>query len=138
MCTNKRYITNVHGRKLLVNCGHCPACLQEKANRRAYKIKCHSAPDNVCLFVGLTYTNDFVPYFKKSEFSNVDIYESDGSLPNIDAGDLCRDVPIYRDFDYNRVTGKVSCGQIDTITVPFYDSDSVSSFKSLNQRSSDS
>ena len=37
MCTHRRYITNPYARnkRVLVDCGHCPSCLQKKADAKA-------------------------------------------------------------------------------------------------------
>ena len=40
MCTNLRWIRNKYtDTRILVTCGHCKACLQEKANKRATRLK---------------------------------------------------------------------------------------------------
>ena len=63
MCTNCRYIKNKYGTSILVKCGHCPACLQEKAINRANRIRnTYNNDDFVPLFVTLTYNNHSVPY----------------------------------------------------------------------------
>lgn len=64
MCTHKQKIYNPYLRKhIYVDCGHCPACLQQKANRRANKIRCHAPADTLPYFITLTYANDYIPYF---------------------------------------------------------------------------
>lgn len=67
MCTNKRYITNSYGKRLLVKCGHCDACKQEKAFKIAFRIKNTMSKDYLPLFVTLTYDNRFVPYIRYEE-----------------------------------------------------------------------
>lgn len=68
MCTNQRWITNRYtGNKIYVKCGHCKACLQEKANRRAQRIKNEFTSDRIILFVGLTYDRDSCPYILESD-----------------------------------------------------------------------
>lgn len=63
MCTNLKRVYNKYVNKyLLVNCGKCEACQQEKASRRANRIRSSLSPGEICLFVTLTYHNDFVPY----------------------------------------------------------------------------
>lgn len=70
MCTNKRFIWN--GRhKILVSCGHCPACLQKRANRKARLIRTHQPNDSICLFVTLTYRNDSIPYVRLNDLNDV-------------------------------------------------------------------
>lgn len=64
MCNHKRKIYNPYLRKhLYVDCGHCPACEQQKANRRANKIRCHAPANTIPYFITLTYANDYIPYF---------------------------------------------------------------------------
>lgn len=68
MCTNKKEITLVNGRKLFVKCGYCDSCMQEKANRqRRYIINEMGAIGYITLFVTLTYSNEFIPFVKKSD-----------------------------------------------------------------------
>ena len=44
MCTNQREIVNKYtGHRLYVKCGHCPACLQEKAAYRVSRIKAQNS-----------------------------------------------------------------------------------------------
>lgn len=96
MCTNSFYVYNKYAHKrLLVPCGHCPACLQAKANRRATRIRNHSSKDKVCFFVTLTYSNASVPYFKMDDLRKFEsqFFENPESVDPI---------PIYRDFDYRK------------------------------------
>lgn len=44
------------------NCGRCPACLQQKADRRARRIQAHHPKGTKCYFITLTYSNEYVPY----------------------------------------------------------------------------
>ena len=70
MCVNKSWIVNrYNGNSYFVNCGHCPACIQEKAIRRTNRIHNHYS-DTVSLdylFVTLTYSNDYIPYIYRPE-----------------------------------------------------------------------
>lgn len=63
MCTNLQRVYNryIH-RTLLVDCGKCPACQQAKADRRASRIRNTLGKSEICLFVTLTYQNEFCPY----------------------------------------------------------------------------
>lgn len=62
MCVNRKEIINPYSHKLLVvDCGHCPACLQAKANKRARRIK-EQLQDHDNYFVTLTYDSRFAPY----------------------------------------------------------------------------
>lgn len=76
MCTHRHWIYNKYaGRKILVNCGHCEACKQEKAAYRANRIRHNLRPGQIALFGTLTYAPDYLPYFVRSEFSNGCDYE---------------------------------------------------------------
>ena len=69
MCTHQKYIYNKYIHKtILVKCGKCEACQQEKAARRASRIRNNCSFGLVPLFITLTYTNDYVPYLRYSEF----------------------------------------------------------------------
>ena len=68
MCTNSRFIWNPYARKkILVKCGKCDACKQEKALARSTRIRNNVTSGTIALFITLTYTNDYVPYVKKSD-----------------------------------------------------------------------
>ena len=83
MCTNQRLIHNRYtGRSLYVKCGSCPACQQEKANKRASRIRSNRTPDKMAWFVHLTYLNECVPYIKLNDLL---------SRPDR--------IPVYRDYD---------------------------------------
>lgn len=76
MCTHQTLIRNPYtGIRMLVNCGKCEACLQEKADKRASRIRNHvnqfGVPVYDCLFVTLTYSNLFIPYILKGELQNM-------------------------------------------------------------------
>lgn len=90
MCTHKLLVHNKRtGRLQYVNCGHCKACLQEKANKRTKRIRNHEqSSGRICLFITLTYDNKFIPYFRPSEVK------------------YNHPLTIYRDVDirYKRVT----------------------------------
>lgn len=71
MCTKQRFIRNhITGQELLVKCGHCPACLQEKAIARSNRIRNHYCDDIQAAFVTLTYNNNCVPYIKLDDLFN--------------------------------------------------------------------
>lgn len=68
MCVNSRYIYNPYSRKsVLVKCGKCECCQQEKAVLRSNRIRNNVMQGTLTLFITLTYTNDYVPYVKRSE-----------------------------------------------------------------------
>ena len=89
-----RQIWNPYSRKkVLVKCGKCEACQQEKALARANRIRNNVTDGTIALFVTLTYSNDFVPYVKKEDIKNCTI-----------------DLPVYRRCDgryvFDRHSGK--------------------------------
>lgn len=87
MCTHKSKIYNPFTKQtFFVNCGHCPACMMEKANSRLRRIKNSLEDGMVSLFITLTYAPDFLPYIKPDE-----VYEG---MPYLS---------IYRDFDMRKV-----------------------------------
>lgn len=100
MCLNKHWIYNHYsGKKVLVDCGKCDACLQKKANARTRRIKNNYKKGYISLFVTLTYASVYLPYIRKS-----DIFEK-GSLTSKDIVDI----PVYRNasarFTYSRYKG---------------------------------
>lgn len=87
MCTYSKYIYNRYlNKSILVSCGKCPACLQQKANARAMRIRNHNYNSCLALFLTLTYDNKFVPYVERDVLSKVIV------------SDNYYDIPIYRDF----------------------------------------
>lgn len=94
MCVNQRYIKNCYGKEILVKCGHCSACLQEKAIARTNRIRNTISVDTVPLFLTLTYRNECIPYIKHFE-----VVDNNG-LYNL----RCN---VYRDSSpvYERVNG---------------------------------
>ena len=89
MCTHCRTVYNPYSRRtLLVKCGKCPSCLQEKAFARARRIKNNLDDGMICLFFTLTYANDYLPYIDR-----MDLYED------------CfhEDVAIYRNASIRKV-----------------------------------
>lgn len=87
MCINKRWIRNSYtNKKIFVKCGHCPACLVEKARHRAGRIKNNVYPDEVCLFLTLTYANDCMPYVYLKDLLNQE-----------------HDLKVYRDSRVRRI-----------------------------------
>lgn len=86
MCTNKYWTKNIYtGRLVLSNCGKCKACLQEKADARAKRIRNTVADGYSMLFVNLDYDNKYVPYIKRQDIFNV----------------CCRNAPfVYVNRDY--------------------------------------
>ena len=116
MCTNQREIINKYtGHKLYVKCGHCPACLQEKASYRVQRIKANDSPDTEPLMVTLTYARHDCPYVKRDEAYKF----SRGELKTLS---VYRDT-FYRkvrfnssyDIKYKKVVGEHKLADIDLI-----------------------
>lgn len=95
MCINKKWIINPYNNeRLFVKCGHCPACIQEKANHQASKIRSHAKNGWLPLFVHLTYSNECVPY----------VYKSDLYLSPDKSFRLHQDsIRVYRDSENRRI-----------------------------------
>lgn len=78
MCTNRRWIYNPYSRRsVLVSCGKCEACLQEKACARSNRIRHEVSSGTIALFITLTYTNDYVPFIYEEDikpFTDINIY----------------------------------------------------------------
>ena len=71
MCTNTQLVYNKYIKRFVrVNCGHCPACQQAAANKRAARIRNNASYGTLPLSVTLTYSNDFVPHVKLDEVSS--------------------------------------------------------------------
>lgn len=86
MCLYQRYIKNPYtGKDVYVKCGHCKACLQEKAARRTSRIRNNVSSGQTALFVTLTYANMFVPYVRRSDLKSFEY-----------------SVPVYRDASIRR------------------------------------
>lgn len=85
MCTNQKWILNKYtGQRIFVKCGHCEACLQEKAMMRASKIKSNYNGKDLVMIVTLTYDRLSCPYivfydgykFSHNELDELKIYRS--------------------------------------------------------------
>lgn len=126
MCVNKRWITNKYnGQRLYVSCGHCPACLQQKADARAKRIKANYPDTNdgtIAIMFTLSYANKFVPYilpqdidewrkFRDAEISRGLIKDSFFGYKGLKEDELCFShdslrLDIYRDYSCRLVRGK--------------------------------
>ena len=94
MCTNKRWITNRYtGDKILCDCGHCKSCLQQKAARRATRIRNEYSGDVFCYFATLTYDRMACPYILHSDV----LEKSDNDFFVL---------PVYRDFEVKWIPSK--------------------------------
>lgn len=83
MCTHQRYVLNpyIH-KRILVPCGHCEACVQQKAVLRTNKIRNQYDEKKVFLFGHLTYSRFACPFVYLEDIR----HSTDGSR-----------LPIYRD-----------------------------------------
>lgn len=79
-----------------VNCGHCPACLSEKANRRSSLISATHPDNTICYFVTLTYSNDFLPYVKIDDLYDAYYLYSQSRLCDDSLGHSPFICPVYR------------------------------------------
>ena len=146
MCTHKKWISNKYGKRILVKCGHCPACLQEKAIKRASRIKNNYKSGQIVLFVTLTYRNDCIPYFYASDFYRAERYQAqyDNIVLHEKAGEYYRRVPVIRDCSVRlvrrgssyqskltRIHGYNLLGDVSIPDFGYYD------FKYLNNQSCD-
>ena len=63
MCTHKRYVLNpyIH-KRILVDCGKCEACQQEKAIMRTNRIRNEYDDNHIMLFATLTYDRSSCPF----------------------------------------------------------------------------
>lgn len=69
-----RFIFNPYSQKqVLVKCGKCDACQQEKAMKRANRIRNNISDGTIPLFITLTYANDYVPYMLRSDLLSSDL-----------------------------------------------------------------
>lgn len=114
---------------MYVKCGHCPACLQEKAAKRVRRIKDTTRDDLVCIMVALTYSRNTAPYVDRNE-----AYEFvNARLPKLNVYRDCsvRKVRKPSDWnDYNQVY-KFNNSRVILDTVEFDLDSSLSNTKDL-------
>lgn len=129
MCTNTHTIYNPYIRRhILVNCGRCPACIQDKADARAARIRNNVSKDTIDYFVTLTYKNKYIPTIKRSDFlpsSTAVIYRhkspfsKDSKKRDFPIGSVdITYLPLGFDEKFLRVPENYHYG--DNISVPFY------------------
>ena len=58
------------GKRFLAKCGQCKSCMQEKAMKKAGRIKNEYDPNKIVLFVTLTYDRCSCPFIKQSDLDN--------------------------------------------------------------------
>lgn len=101
---------------MFVKCGHCPACQQEKANKRSARIRNQQRgySDRVFLFFGLTYSNKYVPFIDTKQIEDYlpdvperyyDKYTHSWKNVDLDKLRVFAHVPMYRNYNcqYERV-----------------------------------
>ncbi len=60
-CLNPQRVYNTKGEEIVVPCRCCRACLMNKANKMTFQCSLEEEDSKYCIFVTLTYANDFVP-----------------------------------------------------------------------------
>lgn len=121
MCTNKTWITTDRGRKILVPCGHCPACLQQKAAVRSSRIRNNSSPYYVPLFLTLTYRNNSCPYILRSDLENpLNIKQNIDYVSYIDAP-VSKNNPLSPDLKLYKNMSARMCSHPDNMVKYFRD-----------------
>lgn len=109
MCKYSKRIFNpyIH-RHLLVPCGKCPACQQEKANKRARRINNHKVQGECILFVTLTYKNEYIPYILRSDVNILRYDALDPIVSSVNDFDVSSSfhVPVYRNKRHRLFHGK--------------------------------
>ena len=135
MCQNYKYVHNKYLHKsILVPCGKCKSCQQQKANFRAMRIRNHY-DGKLCLFVTLTYDNRFVPYIETHRLVNISPYTGCFNVPD----DEKYRIPVYRDFTYRSYRGKDIIKPSRQLLTQFHTSEFVPycySVPELNKKSS--
>lgn len=117
MCTNQRLIfTKYSKRPMYVKCGHCPACLQEKAAKRVKRIHDNTTDNLVVLMVALTYSRGTAPFILRSD---AELF-AEGKLDTLNVYRECtirkvRKPSNYDDYNqvYKRVNKRVLLDSID-------------------------
>lgn len=96
MCVSQRWIINKYdGSKHFVKCGQCEACKQEKALDRTNRVKSEfNSSGRICVFVTLSYADQYVPYIYKEDLYNfVDSIEIKSNIKITN-----QTLPVYRRF----------------------------------------
>ena len=119
MCINQKLIyTKYSKRPMYVKCGHCKACLQEKAAKRVKRIHDTNSDDMVCTMVALTYSRGTAPFVYRS-----DAYAfSQGLLDKLPVYRSCsirkvRKPANFNDYNqvYKRVDKEIKLDDIDFV-----------------------
>ena len=98
MCQNMTWVkTPKMHHPVLVKCGRCKACQQEKANHRTMRIRNNHKKGQIALFVTLTYQNKYIPYVNIKDVH--ECYKFFDCNPSRDVYHLS----VMRDFTCRRV-----------------------------------
>lgn len=125
MCVNGKWIINKYTHKeVFVKCGHCPACLQEKAGVLASRIRQHTSLYGIPFFVTLTYDRISCPFIRLS-----DINSDEECLPVYRHYSVRRDKETHKDV---RKKGDVVLTDVFNFKNEFSDLGSLRSLKHLS------
>ena len=124
MCTHLKYIYNKYlHERVLVPCGKCPACLQQKADARAFKIRSSQPTGTTCLFVTLTYNNDFLPVIRKDSirsYADIPVYRRNGGVFDIIGTVHLKDLDDITKTDITRTKSPNGYHSKDYIGIVYY------------------
>lgn len=115
-CLRPRRVRNKYtGEVFTVGCGTCPACLTRLANKASYMCSLQEADYKYCMFVTLTYSDDYIPLMRlETEFThqNVDSLVTDG-VSVFQTYDCVDVTPRFDKKIFGEVVAKCNC-------TPFY------------------
>lgn len=98
MCTNQRLVHSPYmKRPMFVKCGRCPACMQEKAQKRVNRIHNTANDDFVCFMVALTYSQHCAPYVLRSDVESL----VHGDVQSINIYRDCKIRKVRKPSDFN-------------------------------------
>lgn len=118
MCVKKRYVFRKDGSSVLVKCGKCKECIQEKAFKRSNMIRFNEIAGYVTLFLTLTYSNEFCPYVRQLDIDS--LTDSDSKVNIYRDSSIIGVLPIEEPLPFCRYHHLTNCGS-DFIGVLFYD-----------------
>ena len=128
MCTQQRLITNIYTHKeFYVPCGHCSACLQEKAAHRVRRIKDTFESSLECMMVSLTYSRFTAPYIKRDEAYAF----SRGKLTSLNVYRDCKFRKVRQSSDYVMGYKKYSTPDSVLTVIPYQSQTSFSHCKDM-------
>lgn len=118
MCIKKRYVSRKDGSSVLVKCGKCKECIQEKAIKRSNLIRYNQIDGYVTLFLTLTYCNESCPYVRQSDLDS--LVDSDSKVNIYRGSTIIGVLPIEQPLPFCKYHHLTNCGS-DHIGVLFYD-----------------